>query len=166
MNTNQKKRYKAMLHLLFMRNPFKKAEYLKSSNLFEKFGDNCAWHSIKLPSEPELVKINDNVHICSNVTFITHDVICDMLNKHPDYMDKAPWEFYKGKIEIKQNCVIGANSTILYNTTIGSDTIIAAGSVVTKDVPNGEIWGGAPARKIGSFSDLAERRALRNEACR
>ncbi len=44
------------------------------------------------------------------------------------------------------------------NVRIGPNAIIAAGAVVTKDVPEGEVWGGVPARKIGVFGDLMEKR--------
>lgn len=43
---------------------------------------------------------------------------------------------------------IGRNSTIIRGVEIGAGSIIAAGSVLTKSVPSGEIWGGVPARKI------------------
>lgn len=43
---------------------------------------------------------------------------------------------------------IGRNSTIMRGVKIGDGSIIAAGSVLTKSVPSGEIWGGVPARKI------------------
>ena len=116
-------------------------KYLKASGIFGEFGDDCAWHTKNLPSEPELIKIHNNVHVAANVRFITHDVICDMFNRHPVYKENAPWPFYKGEIEIFDNCMIGANSTIMYDTKIGPNAIIAAGAVVTKNVPAGEIWG-------------------------
>lgn len=43
---------------------------------------------------------------------------------------------------------IGRNSTIMRGVSIGDGSIVAAGSVLTKTVPSGEIWGGVPARKI------------------
>lgn len=41
--------------------------------------------------------------------------------------------------------------------TIGAGSLIAAGSVVTKSVPAGEVWGGVPARKISTVSEYIER---------
>lgn len=61
-------------------------------------------------------------------------------------------------MEIFDNCFIGANSNILYNVKIGPNSIVAAGSVVTKDVPPGIIVGGNPAKQIGLFEDLQKKR--------
>ena len=54
-----------------------------------------------------------------------------------------------GGCVVGDRCLIGANATILHKVVVGNDVIIAAGSVVTKDVPDGEIWAGNPAKKIG-----------------
>ena len=53
-------------------------------------------------------------------------------------------------ILIEDNVWIGVNSTILPGVTIGSGSIIAAGAVVTKDVPKNTIVGGIPAKIIRS----------------
>ena len=50
---------------------------------------------------------------------------------------------------IKRGAAIGANTTIVCGVTIGEKAMIGAGSVVTKDVPAGELWHGNPARKRG-----------------
>jgi acetyltransferase-like isoleucine patch superfamily enzyme len=55
-------------------------------------------------------------------------------------------------IEIKNHAFIGAHSIILKGVTIGEYSIVGAGSVVTKSIPDREIWAGNPAhfiRKIG-----------------
>jgi acetyltransferase-like isoleucine patch superfamily enzyme len=51
-------------------------------------------------------------------------------------------------VKIKNGVWIGARSIILDGVSIGENSIIAAGSVVTKDVPSFEIWGGCPAKLI------------------
>lgn len=51
-------------------------------------------------------------------------------------------------IVIKIGAFIGAHSIILKGVTIGENSIIGAGSVVTKDIPSNEIWGGNPAKFI------------------
>lgn len=52
---------------------------------------------------------------------------------------------------IGDNVYTGARVTILKGVTIGSNVIIATGSVVVSDIPSNEIWGGVPAKKIKSL---------------
>lgn len=56
-------------------------------------------------------------------------------------------------IVIEDNVWIGGNSTILPGITVGENSIVAAGAVVTKDVPANSIVGGNPARLIRAISD-------------
>ena len=51
-------------------------------------------------------------------------------------------------IVVKRNAWLGANVTVLAGVTIGENAIVAAGSVVTKDVPDNMIVAGSPARVI------------------
>jgi UDP-2-acetamido-3-amino-2,3-dideoxy-glucuronate N-acetyltransferase len=85
------------------------------------------------------ITIEDNVFIGPNVTF-TND-------KYPRSKN-YPEAFSRTKI--MRGASIGANSTILDGITIGSNAMIGAGSVVTHDVPSGELWFGNPARKRGT----------------
>lgn len=57
------------------------------------------------------------------------------------------------EIIIKEGAFIGAHSIILKGVVIGINSIIGAGSVVTKNVPDGEIWGGNPAKFIRKIND-------------
>jgi len=53
-----------------------------------------------------------------------------------------------GQVTIKDYVFIGPRVIILPKVTIGTGAIVAAGAVVTKDIPDFEIWGGVPAKKI------------------
>jgi acetyltransferase-like isoleucine patch superfamily enzyme len=56
-----------------------------------------------------------------------------------------------GRIHIKANAWIGAGATILPGVTIGENSVVAAGAVVSKDVPANTVVGGIPARHIKNF---------------
>jgi len=56
-------------------------------------------------------------------------------------------------IHIKKYAFIGGDSIILKGVTIGENSIVAAGSVVTKNIPDNEIWGGNPAKFIKKISN-------------
>ncbi len=57
-------------------------------------------------------------------------------------------------IVIEDYAFIGAGSYILKGVTVGKYSVVGAGSVVTHDIPSGEIWGGNPAKKIGTVPGL------------
>lgn len=145
-----------LLKLLFCGNGVKRAKFIKKHDVFYAMGEHCYWHSAKIPNETYLMNIHNNVVVAANVTFLTHDLIEFIFN------DMGEYKQYIGSIEIFDNCFIGANSTILYNVKIGPKAIVAAGSVVTKDVPEGTIVGGNPARVIGKFDDLKKKRKCLN----
>ena len=52
---------------------------------------------------------------------------------------------------------MGARSTIMPGVRIGSNAVIGAGSIVTKDVPAETVWAGVPARQICTLREYAER---------
>lgn len=51
-------------------------------------------------------------------------------------------------IEIGNGCFIGANTVICSSVKIGENSIVGAGSIVTKDIPANQIWAGNPAKYI------------------
>lgn len=155
------KKLKVMLALFFIYSPKKRAKYLKKHKVFYQMGNDCAYASRKIPSEPFLVKIGNNVRIAANVTFVTHDVISSCMSKAYQLEKELP--FHMGTIEIADHVVIGTNVTILYGVKIGEKSIIAAGAVVTKDVAPGTIVGGNPARVIGYTDELIKKR-IQNES--
>ena len=60
-------------------------------------------------------------------------------------------------VTMGDNVWIGGNCTILPGVTIGNNVVVAAGAVVTKDVPDNCIVGGVPAKKIRDIEDDVER---------
>ena len=137
----------------------KRSKFLADSCMFAGFGENVYWYSRSIPEEPYMVKLHNNIVIAAWVNFITHDVINDMLSRKIGVELGTEFaEYHMGTIEIFDNVAIGSDVTIMYNTKIGPNAIVAAGSVVTKDVPEGAIVGGNPARVIGKVDDLIEKR--------
>lgn len=59
-----------------------------------------------------------------------------------------------GKIDIRENCFIGDSAIILPNITIGPNSIVGAGAVVTNNVAANTVVAGNPARVVGSLEDF------------
>ena len=98
--------------------------------------------------------------VATEVYFCDHDVMAHMLNNMEDVVTKyGKFSLIKRLIEVFDNVFIGAHSIIMGGVKIGPNAIIAAGAVVTKDVPEGTIVGGNPARVIGSFDEYINKRS-------
>ena len=133
-----------------------RAKYIKTFHIFKNMGNNCMVMFRKVPLYPKQISLGDNVWLASGVTLSTHDAIHYML------MNMTGEEFNEniGTITIGDNVFVGANSVILPNVTIGDNTIIAAGSVVNKDIEGNGVYGGVPAKYLGSFDSFVEKRRL------
>jgi len=70
----------------------------------------------------------------------------------PDGGIKGPHDWTIGKTLVKYGAAIGANATVVCGTTIGRWALVAAGSVVTKDVPDYGMVRGNPAKLVGFVS--------------
>ena len=132
---------------------------LKHRKMFKTLGDKLLYQPRKLPADPEWISIGNNVKIASGVTFINHDIIDGMLN---DRAGEKIFKPYFAPIKIDDNVMIGANSMIMPNVHICSDVIIAAGSIVSKDITSSGVWGGVPAKRLKSFEDFIEKRKNEN----
>jgi acetyltransferase-like isoleucine patch superfamily enzyme len=84
---------------------------------------------------PEQIEIEENSIIGYNSVVLAHEFMVG--------------EWRKGPVSIGRNVSIGANVTILPGVIIGDGATISAMSLVNKDIPPGELWGGVPVRKLG-----------------
>jgi len=135
----------------------KRVKWLKKEKIFGGIGENVLIMDRKVPLYANLIRIHNNVKIASNVTFTTHDLTHTMLNKlHGE--DGKQYQETVGCIEIMDNVFIGTNVTLLGGVRIGPNAIVAAGAVVTRDVPPNTVVGGVPARVICSLDDYLAKR--------
>lgn len=150
------KRILYTLKLNMIPSAHKRAQWMREKGVFRMLGENVSLQFRKIPLYPQCIAFHNNIVVASNVSFLTHDAIHLVLNRYLK-QQKIPENI--GCIEVMDDCFIGANSTIMPNVRIGPKAIVAAGSMVTKDVPPGEIWGGVPAKCIGYFDDLLKKRS-------
>ena len=110
-----------------------------------KIGKNCHISPYVLIDllHPELIKIEDNVTISSNSMIFTHvnPSANEFLKKHGYPRTVKP-------VTIKNGAVISVGCIIIAGVTIGENSIVGAGSVVTQDVPDYCIVVGNPARVV------------------
>jgi acetyltransferase-like isoleucine patch superfamily enzyme len=95
--------------------------------------------------------MGDNVRL-SICTIFGHDGSVNMLNRaYNKKLDKV------GKTDLKDNVFIGHGALIMPNVCIGPNAIVGAGSVVTKDVKEGSVVAGNPAKEICKIDDLVNK---------
>lgn len=101
-----------------------------------RFGENCLFLTKKFGSEPYMISFGNNCEVSYNVDFITHDgsiwVIRNLYNE------------YK-------------NMDILKPINIGDNVIVAAGSVVSKNIPSNSVVAGVPAKVISTIDEYLEK---------
>lgn len=130
---------------------YEHASFLKSRSYLHALGDGCSINLDVNITDPRYVSIGNNV-VLSDCNLIGHDGVVAMLNNaYGIKVDSV------GKIDIKDNVFIGHGAIVLPNVTIGPNAIVAAGSVVNRDVLPGDIVGGVPAKPIGRTDDLARK---------
>jgi len=126
-------------------------EHLRRNRKIHSIGEGCHINRDVRITNPEYVRIGNNVCL-SSCSLIGHDAVVAVLNKAYNMkLDSV------GKIDIKDNVFIGIGAIVLHGCTIGPNAVVAAGAVVTGDVPEGKVVGGVPARVIGNTEDLAKK---------
>lgn len=99
----------------------------------------------------EGVHIEDEVFVGHGVMFI-NDIYPRAANADGSLQTETDWEVVE--TSVKRRASIGSNATIMAGITVGQNSIVGAGAVVTRDVPEFAIVAGVPARVIG---DVRER---------
>lgn len=103
-------------------------------------------------SEPYLITIGSHVAFAMDVTFITHDGGTYVFRHEEKYKNVIKY----GRITIQDNCVIGQRVIILPGVTIGPNSVVAAGSVVSRNIPPGVLAAGNPAKPVLSIRQYAD----------
>jgi len=92
---------------------------------------------------PDFITIEDDVSLAGKVYILTHS---------------NPYEYYKGRMRsyvapvvIKKNAWVTINVTVLPGVTVGEGSVITAGSVVSKNIPDHVVAGGNPAKVLREF---------------
>lgn len=85
---------------------------------------------------PELIIIEPGVRITGGVCILSH------------FINPATGTYRNGEVRIKKGAFIGLRTIICNSVVIGERAIVGAGSIVTKDIPDNEVWAGNPARFI------------------
>ena len=106
-------------------------------------GSNCKIQSQSFICEG--VRIKNRVFIGHGVTFI-NDKLPKTTNLDGTIKRNGDWTCTETTIEDEAS--IGSGSTILCGINIGRGAVIGAGSVVTKNVPDGQVWVGNPAKPL------------------
>ena len=136
-----------------------RTKWIERFHIFKKSGANFYFCPRKIPADPKLIKFGDNVAVATDVLFINHDVSQKVFN----HMRPDPLPKFFGCIEVGNNVFIGARATILPNVKICDNVFIAAGALVTKSIQEPGVWGGVPAKRIGSIDALIEKRIAYRE---
>jgi len=103
-----------------------------------KFGKNVFINHSAILSASGGIEFEDGVSIAPGVRIAT--INHDFNERHTKYT--------YGKVTIKKNAWLGINVTVCPGVTIGKYAVVAAGAVITKDVPDYAVVGGVPAKLI------------------
>lgn len=131
-------------------------KYILSPEEYAKYigvniGKNCyipdkdVWSS-----EPYLITVGDNCQITNGVKIFTHG------GAHVIRVYEPNFDLF-GKVKIGNNVYIGNNALIMPGVTVSNNVIVAAGSVVTKSIPENVVVAGNPARIVSSIEEYMER---------
>lgn len=88
---------------------------------------------------PHLITIEEDAVVGYNTTILCHEYMAE--------------KYRVGPVVIGRRATIGANTTLLPGVVVGEGATVSAMSLVNRDIPPGELWGGVPVRKIRGAQD-------------
>lgn len=115
-----------------------------------KIGNNVFFglHTFVELENARLLTIEDNAVISAHSKIILHDSsLSRIANVKPRY----------GTVILRKNCYIGANSTILYGSDIGENTIVGANSLVKGSLKPNSVYVGQPVQRLCSTQELQKK---------
>ena len=114
-------------------------------------------------SEPFLIEIGESCLITDGVRFVTHDgaIQVPLIAAGEKIEDIYSKKSTFARIRIGNNVFVGVSSIILPGSTVGDNSIVAAGSIVRGVFPSGVVIGGQPAKVIGTIEDYRKRNSVR-----
>jgi acetyltransferase-like isoleucine patch superfamily enzyme len=133
------------------------ATYVRRWVGLHSVGENCSINLATTFTDPAYVRIGNNC-VLSDCTLIGHDAVIHILaSVYKKKIDAV------GSIDILDNCFIGHAAIIMPNVRVGPNSVVAAGAVVTKDVPPGVVVGGVPANVLCTLDELMGRFESRSQ---
>lgn len=142
-----------------------KTYYTSSSGRYIKYlrkkgciiGENCVFRNVKTAridiTRPSLIEIGDNVDMNHNFQIMTHDWASGVFRN----VFHNIWPS-SGKVKIGSNIYFGTDVIVLKGVTIGDNCVIAAGSIITKDIPSNSVAAGMPAKVICTLEEYYKKR--------
>jgi acetyltransferase-like isoleucine patch superfamily enzyme len=134
------------------------AKLLKSHSIFYAMGDHCSVNFDSEIADAKYVRLGNNVRL-AGCTIFAHDGVINMLERaYGEKLDAV------GKVDIGNNVFIGYRAIVMRGVRIGDNCVVAAGAVVTHDVPSGSVVGGVPAKLICTTSQLQKKLKMESTA--
>lgn len=139
--------------LIYLLDGYTKARFLKKIGFFRAQGENCYFANYNFGTEPYLIELGSNVYFAADVRLINHDMSCKVvrdITNGPD-LDKF------GTIKIGSYVFLGLGAIVMPGVKICDRVIVAAGSVISKNILEEGIYGGVPAKKIMELDSYIEK---------